>query len=153
MTVIQISALRRILVTCVCRQSVSVAWRTVNVLLVINTNGKKGMGGQRVTLSLAQPRWHRPQTCTKDHFHHLQQEINHYSPPPVNASDKEIVTLWKCRYTSKYDGFLMRTSLLDKESCFAMLVDRSCRWRKVFWKYTSHLKSTKTGHKSWKDPN
>ena len=39
-------------VTCVCRLSVSVTWRT-------KTNGKKGIDGQRVTLSLAQPRWRR----------------------------------------------------------------------------------------------
>ena len=42
-----------------------------HVLLGINNNGKKGMGGQRVTLSLAQPRWRRPRTCKKDQFHHL----------------------------------------------------------------------------------
>ena len=33
-----------------------------HVLLGINTNGKKGMGGQWVTLSLAQPGWHLPRT-------------------------------------------------------------------------------------------
>ena len=33
-----------------------------HVLLGINTNGKKGMGGQRVILSLVQPRWRRPRT-------------------------------------------------------------------------------------------
>ena len=77
MTVIQISALRRILVTCVCRLSVSVTWRTVTYYWVLTPTEKKGMGGQRVTLSLAQPRWRPLQTCKKDQyqFQQIKQEL------------------------------------------------------------------------------
>ena len=41
----------------------------------------------------------------------------------------------------EYDSVLMRTSLLEKESCFAMLVDRSCRRRKSVLKV--HVSSKK----------